>query len=189
MNQLNERFEKQNLLLEMNESTLIASAVRIKSKQRIKTPVFNYRFRSVERMIQYCTEYVESLEKRQKEKEEKLELKRKAISEFNHGFEIGKIFYESWGYEQTNLAYYQIVGFKGKSVILQRIAKKEISQTSWASGMYEPEKNAFIGKPFAKRIMPSVSYNGQISYHISMGESVGWLMEYKNSPNYCSWYA
>lgn len=191
MKQLIERFEKQNLSLEISENPLVkAKATKIVSKAKFPKPEFYYRFKNYENMISFCDEYISNVEKRQAEKDRIKDQKKKAVSDFNHNFYNGQILYSSWGYEQTNLSYYQIVGFKGKSVILRKIVKKEISQTSWASGMYEPVKNGFKGEPFVKRIVPSVGYNGQISYHISMGDCVGRLMEYKEGQqNYCSWYA
>lgn len=195
MYQLLERFRKQNLALSVSEKIegqklFYAKAEKIVSKARFPKPEFHYRFRNYENMIEYCEAFIKNIEKRQAEKELMKQKKKQAASEFNHGFYEGQILYSSWGYEQTNLSYYQIVGFKGKSVILRKIAKKEVSQTSWASGMYEPAKNAFVGEPFVKRIVPSVGYSGQISYHISMGDVVGRLLEVKEGQqNYCSWYA
>lgn len=195
MNQLIERFEKQNLSLEIHgiiegRNFYRAKAEKILSKSRFPKPEFHYRFKNEQNMIDFCETYIQNIEKRQAEKELMKQKKKQAASEFNHGFYEGQILYSSWGYEQTNLSYYQIVGFKGKSVILRKIAKKEVSQTSWASGMYEPAKNAFVGEPFVKRIVPSVGYSGQISYHISMGDVVGRLFEVKEGQqNYCSWYA
>lgn len=195
MNQLIERFEKQNLSLEIHgivegRNFYRAKAEKIVSKARFPKPEFHYRFKNEENMIAFCETYIQNIEKRQAQKELMKQKKKEALSEFNHGFYVGQILYSSWGYDQTNLSYYQIIGFKRKSVILNKIAKKEVSQTSWASGMYEPAKDAFLGQPFIKRIVPSVGYSGQISYHISMGDVVGRLFEVKEGQqNYCSWYA
>lgn len=195
MKQLIERFEKQNLSLvisEMNEGSRhhIARAEKIISKARYKKPEFYYRFKNYENMIEYLEGFIMNLEKIQERKENEKKMKKSASAEFNHGFVEGQILYESWGYEQTNIKYYQIIGFKGKSAILQRIQKKIAQETSWASAMVEPCRNSFIGEPFIKRIVPSVGYSGSISYHITMGGCIGSLFIHKEgSQNYCSWYA
>lgn len=45
------------------------------------------------------------------------------------GVEVGDIFYTSWGYEQTNLDFYQVVGLVGKvTVKLRKIAKDTTEQ-------------------------------------------------------------
>jgi hypothetical protein len=195
MKHLIERFEKQNLSLAISQSlegsrSHIARAEKIVSKARFKKPEFYYRFKNYENMIQYLESFVLNLEKIQERKENAKNMKKKASSEFNHEFFVGQILYESWGYEQTNIKYYQIIGFKGKSAILQRIQKKIVQETSWASAMVEPCRNEFIYQPFVKRIVPSVGYSGSISYHITMGGCVGSLFVHKEgSQNYCSWYA
>jgi len=184
------RFEKQNLLLSVNEETLIASAQRIKSKAKIAPIVFNYRFRSLERMNEFLEEYISRNEKAAMEREAIKNQKKLASEKFEHQFKIGDILYESWGYEQTNVKYFQIVGFKGKSAILRQIVKNYVKDTSWASAMVEPLKDQFISEPFMKRISANVSYNGSISYNIKMGDVIGWLYLHKDGQqNYCSWYA
>lgn len=45
------------------------------------------------------------------------------------GVKVGDIFYTSWGYEQTNLDFYQVVGLVGKvTVKLRKIAKDTTEQ-------------------------------------------------------------
>lgn len=184
------RFEKQNLLLSVDQEKLIASAQRIKSKAKFPPIVFNYRFRSLDRMNEFLEEYISRNEKAEMERQEIKNKKKEAAAKFEHDFKVGQILYESWGYEQTNIKYYQIVGFKGKSAILSQIAKNYVKDTSWASAMVEPVRDAFIGSLFQKRISPSVSYNGSISYNIKMGDVIGWLYSHKEGQqNYCSWYA
>jgi len=184
-----QRYENQNLLLEVNPEQLTAKAMKIKSKARFPKPEFNFRYRSLEQMQNHLELFIAAKENNQRRKEELKEKKKEALKEFNHPFKMGQILYESWGYEQTNLKYYQIMAVKGRSAVLRPIAKKEVASTSWASGMYEPMENEFIGSPIVKRISVSVGYNGAISYNINMGESIGWLHQYNGSANYCSWYA
>jgi hypothetical protein len=183
------RFENQNLRLEINFESLTAMAIKIKSKARFPKPEFNYRYRHLDQMKNHLELFIAAKENNQKRKQELLEKKKEALKVFAHPYKAGKILYESWGYEQTNLRYWQVIAVKGKSVVIRPIAKKEIASTSWASGMYEPMENEFMGAPIVKRIVTSVGYNGSVSYHISMGSSIGWLHEYKGEANYCSWYA
>ena len=183
------RFEKQNLRLEVNPESLTAMAIKIKSKARFPKPEFNFRYRSIEQMENHLQLFIAAKENNQKRKQELQEKKKEALKTFEHPYKAGQILYSSWGYEQTNLNYYQILAIKGRSVVIRPIAKKEVASTSWASGMYEPVENVFMGAPIVKRIVASVGYNGSISFHINMGESVGWLHQYNGTPNYCSWYA
>ena len=48
---------------------------------------------------------------------------------------IGKIFYSSWGYEQTNIDFYEVVEVSksGKSLTLQQIGSKIVEVNGWCS--------------------------------------------------------
>lgn len=190
MKNLTTRFEAKNLKLEINETAITAKAERIKSRARITLPVFYIRFRTIDRMFEYCEQYVANLEKREAEKQKRNELKKAASKTFDHGFFEGQMFYTSWGYDQTNIDYYQIVAFKGKSAIIRKIAARTIQSTGWASAEVAPVKDAFIGEPMVKRITPSVSYNGSISFHILMDSVAGHLMPVRDGETHHeSWYA
>lgn len=120
----------------------------------------------------------------------KAEIKKVAQKEFNHTFKVGDLFYTSWGYEQSNISFYQIIGFAGKSAILCKIDKISVEDTSWASRLVKPAKNSFIGEPFKKRIMAAVEYTGKIHFRIKMDETKGTLFQTNESETqYESWYA
>ncbi len=69
----------------------------------------------------------------------------------------GTIFYSSWGYEQTNVSFYQVVRLSGKASVVIR----EISETTCTKdnidfyGHVMPNKNHFIGDEMRKRINTS----------------------------------
>lgn len=66
----------------------------------------------------------------------------------------GMIFYSSWGYEQTNVSFYQVVRLSGKASVVVR----EISKTRCAKdnldfyGHVMPNRDQFIGDEMRKRI-------------------------------------
>lgn len=61
------------------------------------------------------------------------------------GVRVGDLFYCSWGYEQTNIDYFQVVALKGAhTAILRRIASDCIGGYGM-SGMKRPERNHFVG--------------------------------------------
>ncbi len=61
----------------------------------------------------------------------------------------GAIFSYSWGYEQTQVEFWQVVERKGRMLTLRRIHSHSVDQTSWASDRVEPAKDAFIDPPCA----------------------------------------
>lgn len=71
------------------------------------------------------------------------------------GVKIGDIYYSSWGYEQTNVDFYQVVAFKGKgTAVLREIRKEYIRSTGSMSGTVKAAKDEFAReKALEKRIL------------------------------------
>ena len=66
---------------------------------------------------------------------------------------VGDCLATSWGYEQTNVEFYQVVKRSGKTkVVLRRVASKTIEETSWCSANITPVKDAFISEEEDYRI-------------------------------------
>jgi len=72
-----------------------------------------------------------------------------------HGCEVGSIFVCSWGYEQTNIDWYQVVELRGKStVVIRQIHSADASNGNegWAQGKSIPAIDHFKGDAMVKRI-------------------------------------
>jgi len=69
-----------------------------------------------------------------------------------HGLKIGDILDCHWGYEQSNVDFYQVIALAGqRSVTIQQIAsEKEYNQ--WAAGRCVPVPGQFIGEPMKKQV-------------------------------------
>jgi hypothetical protein len=80
--------------------------------------------------------------------------------------EMGTILVSSWGYDQTNIDFYQVVGFtpSGKSVRLRAIESAHVEDTGFMSERVRPVPNAFTSKPMTKRINPAHEYISLTSY-------------------------
>lgn len=70
--------------------------------------------------------------------------KRKA---FVHSLAVGAILYSSWGYDQTNVNFYQVVAVSGKAVVIREIA----AQSSGSSEVVAI-KDSFKGEPLRKLV-------------------------------------
>ncbi len=70
-----------------------------------------------------------------------------------YNFKVGQIFYNSWGYEQTNVDFYQVVKVTDKSVEFRAIESvKNYSSDTSMSGKTKPFINRFKDeKPFKKQ--------------------------------------
>lgn len=103
---------------------------------------------------------------------------------------VGDIFETSWGYEQTNVDFFQVVKVTGKSVVVRHIKSKETeikdaSGISTMTGHVVPVKNAFDGEPKTRRLR--IGYGGAEVF--DAGESYGTAELWNGKPQWVSHYA
>lgn len=138
-------------------------------------PDFRYSFSSQQNRENYIKRWVSVLERNQERKNEQ----KNAQKEFHHTLSVGEILYSSWGYDQTNVDYYEVVEIKSKkSVVIQKIAGS-ISGVDCMPGYTLPKKGDYCGNKMVKRVSVgnSVRING---YTASLWDG---------KPKNCSWYA
>lgn len=121
---------------------------------RRSKPDFHFRFKTVERLEEYVSKYLKSKIDAQKYKLEQAD-KKKA---FINPLKVGDIVYSSWGWEQTNVTFYQIVESIGRiTVKVRRIAGKVVDQgnNGFMSGSVIARKDEFLGSEIlTKRVSP-----------------------------------
>ena len=108
--------------------------------------------------------------------------KRKPTKEKMAVISIGDIFYTVWGWEQTNVDFYQVDSVKGCSLEVGKISSELIEQDTWGSGKVMPIKNAFTGVPFIKKV--SFVFD-KPSFTISSFETA---YIWDGKPINCSWW-
>jgi len=185
------KYESLGFLLSVKEEPMIVGyCVRKVSKARFPKPLFNYRFRSAERMAEFCKEWIERVEANINSVKQLKEQKKIAQQNMKHNFKVGQVIYNSWGYDQTNINFYQVIESKEKSIILREIASSYVAGSEgFMSARVKPVENAFIGEPILKKVVVSVGYNGNVSYYIKAKH--GCFCEYAANEEgvYSSWYA
>ena len=108
---------------------------------------------------------------------------------FNHGYKMGDILYSSWGYEQTNIDWYQVTATTAKTITVCQI-KSNCTETGFMCGETTPRPYEYIpGKTFTRKVTPSyctgsTESKGRIS--LSSYESAA---EWDGTPKHNSWYA
>lgn len=109
---------------------------------------FHYRFKTVEATKAHVEKFVSGVEKAAAEKAAyKAERKAKV-----RALTVGDVLVSSWGWEQTNIDYYQVIELVGKaSVQLQQIAK-QVTHERGDCGQCVPLLNNFIGEVFTKKV-------------------------------------
>lgn len=82
--------------------------------------------------------------------------KAQAHKEFKHCYKVGDILDSSWGYEQTNVYFYEVVAVPSdKSIVIREIGQDQ-SFSSDMSGTTMPEPGKFTGEPMTKRVNPDI---------------------------------
>lgn len=83
--------------------------------------------------------------------------------------EVGAIFYSSWGYDQTNVDYYQVVSRTKASVRVRKIGKRREDRGSGSDRVF-PAKDQFLSdKPARLKRLKAWTYGGQITvaFHLT----------------------
>lgn len=149
---------------------------------------------------------ISKLLKKQKEnnnnnviKKEKAAATAKPI-EFEHGYKVGDILYSSWGYEQTNLDFFQVVAVTEKSIRIKEVVMDVKEEEYMSHGMakdvsYKPETarivtNSHWIKDNEKgdiRKIKVYEYNGNKNYYVRLSNYAS-LCRYNGEKLYNSWY-
>lgn len=137
-------------------------------------PKFFYRFRTLESREKFLEERL-AFYKKQYGKEKP---SRKSPDASDH-YMVGDVLYDSWGYDQTNIDWFQVTKVKGKSIWLRRIAENNSDPGNCSYGYTQPRRYEFIGSEFRKRVMP----DGHVSSALR-----GCLFKWDGKPKYCSTY-
>lgn len=119
--------------------------------------------------------------------QEKLQAKRAAKSTFVNPFKIGQILHTSWGYDQTNIEYYQVTK-TGKMSISIRPISQSCKEDSFMSGNAIPHKDSFIGQETTQIIQVYENGHAYVSDPSGHGLYEVSTDEIKKGIR-CSWYA
>ena len=94
--------------------------------------------------------------KKSADNEEKRKAERK-VARMNvvNPFQIGDILTSSWGYDQTNVDFYEVVGVTDKSVKIEKIGSTTISDHGVGGLSVVPNTSWRVGKVMTKRVRES----------------------------------
>lgn len=146
-------------------------------------------FMTEERRQEWIKKQIELIKQRRNEKNQRQEITKSIRENMQHGFEVGQIYYDSWGYDQTNIDFYQIVEVKPKSVVIRSIGSEYVKGTQGMDcSNVRPVKDNFIGEPQLKPIVFYIDRDNKPVYHIKSRH--GWISLYDRGEKgvYSSWY-
>ena len=124
-------------------------------------PDFHWTFRTQDERRKYINEWRERVAAHiDRMNERKLERKT-----FVNPFKVGDILDSTWGYDQTNVDFYQVIAVTAKTVTIQQI-RKDSEDTGWLQGTCTPRLNDFVkdSKPLTRHVSSNYisieSYSG-----------------------------
>lgn len=93
----------------------------------------------------YITDLIKKADDNYATKEARKELKSQRKKYWVDSLEIGSILYTSWGYDQTNVSFFQVVGRPTKYKVEFREIAADIKESHWFSGRKSARRDDFIG--------------------------------------------
>ena len=190
LNELTELYKSNfNLRLEISSNTdekpvAVLYKPTPKATHSKEKMLFGFRFPNDEKRLNYLNQdyqnRVKSLEAKNKYKSEK-----KLQNEIDcNNVNVGDIFKDSWGYEQTNVDYFQVVAKPSKSfIVVKKINYELIDET--VSNM-----SAYV-KPCLNSFKDDIEMKFKLIGDSFKSSSFSWarkVADIKNEKAYSSWY-
>jgi hypothetical protein len=162
-------------------------------------PEANYLFRTRESREEYISGWIANYNLAQAEKAAH-RAARTAKPESAQEVTVGTVFVNSWGWEQTNVDYYEVVAVRGKMVDLRPIASEEVAGSQgFMCATVKPVRGAFLDsqssyemrKPNGETkdvLRKRVLYRSDGEPYLSFEYGCGSLVK-DDQTNYSSWYA
>jgi hypothetical protein len=151
-------------------------------------PFSNYQFKDEARREEYISEQVAAYERSQAIKAERKAQRAGAVANAE-AVAVGDIFDYSWGYDQTNVEFFQVVAMSGRKATLRRLASSTVpGSEGFMSEARLPVKDAFLqGTWDAETLTKLIQWTDDGRAYLSM--PYGWCDKWSGTPSYASWYA
>jgi len=104
-------------------------------------PDWNYSFKTSDRFEEYTTQWAYSLSEYQNRKA----AYRSERVNFKHTLQVGEVVTYSWGYDQTNLEFFEIVARTEKTVTLRPIGGNCIEASGPGGNRFVPMRTKYLG--------------------------------------------
>lgn len=135
-----------------------------------------YYFTSEEKRQIWVKGIIAQIKLNAEDKQARKDKKAEVMNNFINPFTVGQILYDSWGYDQTNIDFFKVVGIKDKSVIMRRIAQNVVDGSEgFMCENVTPAIDTFISDEFTRPVKvtiydnkPSYRVNGHNSYRGSL---------------------
>lgn len=120
-------------------------------KSKAKNHSGHYRYKSEESRNKSLVRWFDA----QIDHKNRVKEQQKKRNSYEHTLELGEILVSTWGYDQTNVDFYQVVEINSKkTVTIRKIASEAIksAEMPWAQAKVVPCRGQFVGQPMKKRV-------------------------------------
>lgn len=107
-------------------------------------PAWRYWFRNEQDRTRRISEYFAAL----KARADRVAADAAARKAEGRGVEVGDVLRSSWGYDQTNVDYYEVTALVGKAMVELRELCQERTETGFMQGRCVPLPGQYAGDPF-----------------------------------------
>ena len=180
--------QNEHVVIYYDYDKLVAKGFAGKSSK----PVFHLKYQNTEQLRKSVIARFESLTKIYREAEErknKQKIAQSNLSAADH-FKVGDIVVNSWGCEQTNIEFYQVIAVKNKTITVRELLK-DYKETGFLCGESTPIINSFVEneKPFNLRLKVRLKADGLSEVIICNPKSFYYFQKWDGHPEYESHYA
>ena len=148
-------------------------------------------FHSLESMLERIYKSVDNHLRIENEKIERRAKQKAAGADYTAKkyFNVGDVVYNSWGYEQTNIDFYQVTEVLGKKIRVRELKQEIHKCTGDMSADVIPILNEFHeDKELLLLTKPQVYSDGIIEAQICNPKSFYYFKKWDGKPKYSSWY-
>lgn len=149
-------------------------------------PYYNYYLQNIDKAEARITHEKECAEKKNLNKIKEAEERKSILKNYVCSFKVGDILSASWGYDQTNVDFYQVLSVKNKTVEIQEIGQN-ITGDGFMSGQTSPDPSKKFGNVLKKSVCISTYGNGIVHESVKINSSVR-LTKFTGDSTYVSWY-
>lgn len=147
-----------------------------------------YFFATDARREEWIKEKMTNIKSRIDYNEKSKAAKKEAVS--GHTFKVGDILYQSWGYDQTNIDFFQVVEVLPKSVKIRPICQNMVEGSGGFMSEYvTPDTNNFTGEAVTRPVKVWLRDGTNPYYSVSNGRHSLSLYDGREKGLYQSHYA
>lgn len=138
-------------------------------------PLGHFSFKSDENRMKWMQEQIRSRQGHAARLKKELEERRG----YRHDFKVGDILDSSWGYDQTNIDFYEVIEVSEKTIVVRKIGSRVVESKAGGADYVAAQPGKYIGEP--KRVTPRVGgyvtidghsaskWDGRPRYETAMG--------------------